>query len=367
MIQETSLENPFYLDILTGLHSHSMDYQAAKRNVELTPPTTPPLEAIKVPSESNVWHRRLNNWDPHHVVAAQGLCYTLADGRTVLDAVSGGAAVASVGHAHPSVIAALQQHLTQGIPTYAHTYAFTTSPAEELATLLIDSAPGMSKVLFVSSGSEANDSAMKLARQYHLERNDSQRTTYIARNMSYHGNTIGALSLSGHKTRRAPYEAILTDCVVKIPECHTYRGKASDESDESYLERLKLAYEAEFASIGGEKVIAVWAEPVVGAALGCATSVPGYFRMLRSLCDQHGALLVFDEVMSGIGRTGTYHAWEQEGVMPDIQVIAKGLGGGYAPIAAIMVSEKVTAAFKSGSGVFVNGHTYSVCCPVLPS
>lgn len=323
-------------------------------------PITPPESIMGDRPESHVWHRALNNWEPIKVIKASGLYYTLEDGRVVLDGVSGGAAVSSVGHAHPKVIAAMQEYLAQGCPSYAHTYAFTTSPAEELADLLVGDRPGgLDKVFFISSGSEANDSAMKMARQYHIENGQPERVNYIARDLSYHGNTIGALSLSGHKYRRAPYEPILSNCVGRVPACHTYRGKADGESDESYVERLSAAYEAEFERLGGSTVAAFWAEPVVGAATGCATAIPGYFPMLRRLCDKYGALLVLDEVMSGMGRTGSLHAWEQENVTPDIQVIAKGLGGGYAPISAVLASEKVTNVFKQGSGVFVNGHTYS--------
>jgi adenosylmethionine-8-amino-7-oxononanoate aminotransferase len=242
---------------------------------------------------------------------------------------------------------------------YAHTAIFSAESAERLADMLVGHAPGgLTHAYFVSSGSEAMEAALKIARQHFLEAGQPRRTRFIARRQSYHGNTLGALAAGGNAMRRAPYEPILSQAFSHVSPCYAYRDQRQGEDDAAYVARLAAELEAEFQRLGPDTVIAFCAETVVGATLGCATALPGYFRAMREVCDRHGALLILDEVMSGMGRTGTLHAWEQEGIHPDIQVIAKGLGGGYQPIGGILVHGRVIEALRRGSGSFKHGQTY---------
>ena len=304
---------------------------------------------------SQVLHRTVA-FEPDLVLHGDGIYLTLADGRRVVDA-SGGAAVACLGHGNGRVAAAVGKQAAK--LGYAHTGFFTSEPAEALAKLLVGHEPGgLSHAFFVSSGSEAMEAALKLARQYHMEAGQPGRTHVIARRQSYHGNTLGALAASGHVARRAPYEGVLSTGFSHVSPCFAYRCKRDAESDEVYVGRLTAELEAEFQRVGPERVMAFCAETMVGATAGCVAAVPGYFRAVRAVCDRHGALLILDEVMSGMGRTGTTHAWEQEAVNPDIQAIAKGLGGGYQPIGAILVSRRVIDVLAAGTGAFAHGHTY---------
>lgn len=304
---------------------------------------------------SRVLHRKLNT-DPAIAIKGEGLRLRAAAGWDVIDA-SGGAAVACLGHGNRRVIEAITRQVTE--LAYAHTVFFTCEAAEALADLLVGDEPGgLAKAYFVSSGSEAMEAALKVSRQYFLEIGQPQRTQFIARRQSYHGNTLGALGLGGNMARREPYAPILADCFNHVSPCFAYHGQAPDESDETYVARLEKELEAEFQLLGPDRVIAFVAETVVGATTGCVAAVPGYFKAVRAVCDRHGALLILDEVMCGMGRTGTLHAWEQEGVPPDVQTIAKGLGGGYQPIGAILVGRRLVDALSGGSGVFKHGHTY---------
>jgi adenosylmethionine-8-amino-7-oxononanoate aminotransferase len=293
---------------------------------------------------------------PDLAVSGDGLMLTLADGRQIMDA-SGGAAVAVLGHGNKRVAARIGAQA--GRLGYAHTGFFTSEPAEALADFLLAREPGgLSHAFFVSSGSEAMEAALKLARQYFLEIGEPRRTHVIARRQSYHGNTFGALAAGGNLARRAPYLDLLPHGFSHVSPCFPYHGQRVGETDADYVARLAGELDAEFRRVGPERVIAVCAETVVGATAGCVTATPGYFPAIRRVCDRHGALLILDEVMSGMGRTGTTHAWEQEAVAPDIQTIAKGLGGGYQPIGGILVSRRVIDALAGGSGSFVHGHTY---------
>lgn len=303
---------------------------------------------------SHVLHRGLA--PPGLAIAAEGLMLTLADGRRIIDA-SGGAAVACLGHGDRRVIEAMAAQA--GRVDYAHTAFVTSEPAERLADLLLGHEPGgLTHAFFVSSGSEAMESALKMARQFHVEHGEPDRTHFIARRQSYHGNTIGTMALSGHRARRAPYEPILPTGFSHVSPCFPYHGQGAGEGDAAYVARLADELEAEFQRVGPGRVAAFAAETVVGATTGCVAAVPGYFAAMRAVCDRHGALLILDEVMSGMGRTGTTHAWEQEGVAPDLQAVAKGLGGGYAAIGALLVGRRVVDALRHGSGAFVHGHTY---------
>ena len=255
-------------------------------------------------------------------------------------------------------------HVTQAIKdqldrvAFAHTGFFTSEPAERLADKLVSVAPeGLDRVYFVSGGSEAMESALKLARQYFIEVGQPQRTRVIARRQSYHGNTLGALATGGNAWRRAPFAPLLMD-VSHVSPCYAYRGKEDGESDGSYVDRLIAELEVEIARFGSENVMAFVAEPVVGATLGAVPSVGDYFRRVREVCDRHGILLILDEVMCGMGRTGTLFASEQLGIAPDICAVAKGLGAGYQPIGAMLCTAKIHDTIRDGSGFFQHGHTY---------
>jgi adenosylmethionine-8-amino-7-oxononanoate aminotransferase len=304
---------------------------------------------------SRLLHRTLHE-APHMAVGGQGMFIEMADGRRILDG-SGGAAVSCLGHGNTRVAAAVAEQMAK--VSYVHTGLFTNEAAEELAELVLGETPGgLTHAYFCSSGSEGMEAAIKLARQYFIEIGQPQRTRFIARRASYHGNTLGALSAGGNAMRRAPYAELLSPAFSHVSPCFSYRFQEAGESDADYIQRLEDELEAEFQRVGPDNVAAFCAEPVVGATTGCVTALPGYFQAMRRVCDRHGALLLLDEVMCGMGRTGTMHAWEQEGVTPDIQVIAKGLGGGYQPIGGILISGRVIDAFRAGSGAFMHGHTY---------
>ena len=283
-------------------------------------------------------------------------CYLFdTDGNKYLDA-SGGAAVSCLGHAHPTVIAALHAQLDS--LTYAHTSFFTSEPAESLAQRLIERAPaGLDRVYLVSGGSEAVEAALKLARQYFTEIGQPQRRKIIARRQSYHGNTLGALAAGGNQWRRAQFDPLLID-THHIAPCYAYRGQHADETEWDYGQRMANELEQKIIELGAENVMAFIAEPVVGATAGAVPPVDGYFKRIRDICDQYGVLLILDEVMCGMGRTGTLYACDQDGIAPDILCIAKGLGAGYQPIGAALCSAEIYGAIEQGSGFFQHGHTY---------
>jgi adenosylmethionine-8-amino-7-oxononanoate aminotransferase len=288
-------------------------------------------------------------------VSGSGIHIRDAAGKDYIDA-SGGSAVSCLGHGHPDVLAAMYAQLDR--LAYAHTSFFTTEVAEALGSDLIAHAPpGTSHVYFVSGGSEAIEASLKMARQYFVEKGEPQRRHFIARRQSYHGNTLGALAVGGNEWRRKQFAPLLIE-VEHVSPCFEYRGRRADETARQYGERLALELEARIDQLGPDTVIAFIAETVGGATAGCIPPVEGYFKRVREICDRHGILLILDEVMCGMGRTGTLHACEQEGIAPDLMAIAKGLGGGFAPIGAVLVGGKVFDAFEKGSGFFQHGHTY---------
>ncbi|WP_111878263.1 aspartate aminotransferase family protein [Paracidovorax anthurii] len=303
---------------------------------------------------THVFHRHLHHTPPV-AAAAQGLFIEDSAGRRYLDA-SGGAAVSCLGHAHPDVLAAMHAQIDR--LAYAHTSFFTTAVAEELADTLIASAPeGMGHVYFVSGGSEAVESALKMARQYFVEIGQPQRTHFIARRQSYHGNTLGALAVGGNAWRREPFAPLLAHA-THVSACYPYREQREGETPQQYGQRLADELDAAILAQGADRVIAFVAETVGGATAGVLTPVPGYLRAVREVCDCHGVLLILDEVMCGMGRTGTLYASEQEGVVPDLVTVAKGLGGGYQPVGAVLAQRRIVEAMSAGSGYFQHGHTY---------
>jgi adenosylmethionine-8-amino-7-oxononanoate aminotransferase len=303
---------------------------------------------------THVFHR-----DPRlkYPVAVRGEGAYLYDreGKRYLDA-SGGAAVSCLGHSDAAVTGAIQRQLEK-LP-FAHTSFFTNEPMEALADALIARAPkSFDKVYFVSGGSEAIEAALKLARQYFVEKGEPQRAHVIGRRQSYHGNTLGALAVGGNQWRRKQFEPLLIGATHVSP-CYAYRGKQPGESDGDYGERLAHELEAEIRRLGEKTVIAFVAETVAGATLGAVPPVPGYFKRVRDVCDRYGVLLILDEVMCGMGRCGTLWTFEQEGVVPDLVAVAKGLGAGYQAIGALLVSRQVCDTIQRGSGFFQHGHTY---------
>jgi len=290
------------------------------------------------------------------VIAGGEGCFLIdRSGKRYLDG-SGGAAVSCLGHGDREVLQAIKGQLDT--IAFAHTGFFTTSPAEGLAQLLIDNAPpGLERVYLLAGGSEATEAALKLARQYHLERGEPQRRRIVARRQSYHGNTLGALAVGGNPARRKPFEPLLME-VSHIEPCYAYREARPDESPEDYGRRAADALKAEFERLGPDTVMAFVAETVVGATLGAVPPAPGYLARIREICDEHGVLLILDEVMCGMGRTGHLFACAEDGVAPDILTIAKGLGGGYQPIGAMLCSGAIYEAVAEGSGSFKHGHTY---------
>jgi adenosylmethionine-8-amino-7-oxononanoate aminotransferase len=305
-------------------------------------------------NSTRVFHRHLHRTPPVAVSGA-GIWLTDSNGKQYLDA-SGGAAVSCLGHGHPDVLAAMHAQIDR--LAYAHTSFFTTQVAEELAEHLVARAPqGMSHAYFISGGSEGVEAAMKMARQYFVETGQPQRSHFIARRQSYHGNTLGALSVGGNQWRREPFAPILIPA-THVSACYPYREQQGHETPEQYGQRLARELDAAIERLGSGKVIAFIAETVGGATAGVLTPVPGYFKAVREVCDRHGVLLILDEVMCGMGRTGTLHACEQEDVVPDLLVVAKGLGGGYQPIGAVLAQKKIVEAMSQGSGFFQHGHTY---------
>jgi adenosylmethionine-8-amino-7-oxononanoate aminotransferase len=304
--------------------------------------------------ESHILHRQLRGNYPI-AAGAQGCWITDSAGKRYLDG-SGGAAVSCLGHGHSDVLAAMHAQIDR--IAYAHTSFFSTEVAERLADVLIGSAPaGISHAYLVSGGSEAMEAALKLARQYFVEKGEMQRARFIARRNSYHGNTLGALAVGGNQWRRRQFAPLLIE-VEHVSPTYAYRDQRDGESAEQYAERLARELSETIERVGGQNVIAFVAETVGGATSGALTAPPGYFKLVRDICDRHGILLILDEVMCGMGRTGTLHACQQEGIAPDLMAIAKGLGGGYQPVGAVLIGSKVIDAIGAGSGFFQHGHTY---------
>ena len=303
---------------------------------------------------SHIFARHCHSTPPV-AVSGEG-CYLIdRSGKRYLDG-SGGAAVSCLGHNDPVITSAIKTQLET--LAFAHTGFFTSEPAEALADLLIEHAPGeLDRVYLVSGGSEATEAAIKLARQYWVEKGEPRRSRLIARKQSYHGNTIGALSAGGNEWRRQQFGPLLLD-VSHIDPCYEYRYRREDESPEEYGLRAAQALEDEILRVGPDTVMAFMAEPVVGATAGALAPAPGYFRRIREICDRYGVLLILDEVMCGMGRTGSLFACEQDGVAPDILCIAKGLGAGYQPIGAMLCTAGIFDAIAGGSGFFQHGHTY---------
>ncbi len=303
---------------------------------------------------SHVFPRHTKNTPPV-AVGGEGCWLIDATGKRYLDG-SGGAAVSCLGHGDREIIEAVQAQMDK--LAFAHTGFLSSEPAEALADALIAKAPdGIDRVYFVSGGSEATEAAIKLARQYYLEIGRPSRSKLIARKQSYHGNTLGALAAGGNEWRRSQFAPLLAD-MTHVEPCYEYVHRRDDETAEEYGLRAAQSLEDEILRLGPETVMGFMVEPVVGATLGTVPPAPGYFKRIREICDKYGVLLILDEVMCGMGRTGSLFASEQEGINPDIICIAKGLGAGYQPIGAMLCSGAIYEAIENGSGFFQHGHTY---------
>ena len=306
---------------------------------------------------SHILYRENLNRTLPVAVAGDGPYLIDAAGKRYIDA-SAGAAVSCLGHSNEAVRAAIREQSDR--LAFAHSRFFTTEAAEKLADDLVAGAPGeLSKVWLTCGGSESVEAALKLTRQYFVESGQSQRKFVIARRQGYHGNTFGALSASGNIWRRRQFEPVLIDSIQHIAPCYAYRDKAAAETAEAYGLRMANELEAKIIALGTDKVAAFIAETVVGATLGAVAAAPGYFKRIREICDRYGVLLILDEVMCGMGRTGTRYACEQEGIAPDMLTVAKGLGAGYQPIGALLVGEKIHRAIERGGNVVMHGHTFT--------
>ncbi|KIW46434.1 uncharacterized protein PV06_02106 [Exophiala oligosperma] len=326
-------------------------------------PVPAPLEEAVPPA---LLHRSLRQ-APYLVKSAKGLAITLSDGRTVLDAC-GGAAVACLGHGNEEVLRAVTAQMSSGV-SYLHSLTYTTSAAEELAHALVDgphggSRFGLERAYLVNSGSEAMDAALKLARQYFFELDGpgTTRSHFVARRQAYHGTTVGAMNVSSNLPRKIPYANLQLPNVSWVTPAYQYQYSnwRQGETEGEFAARLVEELDAHFRSLGPDKVVAFIAEPLVGATSGCTPAPKGYFAGVRRVCDEHGVLLILDEVMCGMGRTGTQFAFEQEEgrVVPDIMTMGKGLGGGFAPVAGMLVHKKVLDVLRKGTSSFNHGHTY---------
>ena len=291
---------------------------------------------------------------PAHAVSAQGCYINDANGKRYLDG-SGGAAVSNCGHNHPTIVAAIRRQLDVVIDT--HNIFFTTDSQAQLAQHIYELSDGhFERSVFCSSGSEAVEVAIKMARQYHVERGDTERFHVISREKSYHGNTLGALSFAD--SARGPMFKPYFQEASKIPAYFPYRYQRDNETTDEYALRCADVLETEIERLGASTVSAFIVETVVGSTLGVMPTPPVYLQRIREICDRYGLLLIFDEVMCGAGRTGTFFAYEQELVRPDIVVMAKGLSGGHIPLSATCVTAAVYNAIEQGSGVLGSNHTY---------
>ncbi|QUJ69366.1 aspartate aminotransferase family protein (plasmid) [Photobacterium sp. GJ3] len=300
-----------------------------------------------------VINKKLNE-RPILLSGGDGVWLQDAAGNKILD-TCGGVAVSSLGHCHPKMIQAMKEHAH--MLSWAHAGSFTTHAAEALGEFLVERSGGLGKIQFLSGGSEAVEVAMKAAYQYHCENGQPSRTQFISRRQSYHGSTFGALALSGNLERQSIFTPLLSQTEFVSP-CYAYRDQRADESDEQYVHRLAHELESRIQSIGAENVAAFIAEPVVGSTNGAVPAVKGYLRAMKAVCERHGVLLMLDDVMSGMGRTGYLFAHLEDDVQPDIVVIGKGLAAGYQPISAYLLSDTIHDVLAQGSGILRNGQTH---------
>ena len=292
---------------------------------------------------------------PLHLTGGNGVWLHAKDRAPILD-TCGGVVVSSLEHRHPRIRDAMIREAEN--TAWAHAGSFTSDSAEKLAQFLIDRAgPGLSHVQFLSGGSEAMELAVKVAYQYHCERGESTRQRFISRRYSYHGSTLGTLALSYNPMRRGVFDPLLPS-VEFVSPCNAYRDKHDNESDKEYVSRLADELDQTILSLGSHNVAAFVAEPVVGSTNGAVPAISGYFKAIREICDRHGVLLILDDVMSGMGRTGSLFSHHKDGIIPDIVAIGKGLAAGYQPISGYVLAPHIYATLRDGSGILQNGQTH---------
>lgn len=287
--------------------------------------------------------------------SGEGIYVTDDAGRRYLDSCSG-VAVTNLGYNHPRVITALQQQAAK--LAYVYGGVFRNEAAEELATFLIERSPGLDKAYFLCSGSEIVEIALKTALQYFVERNQPSKRLVISRRQNYHGSTLGVLSISGNIQRRDIFDSILASGNF-VSSCYAYRNQRAGETEADYAQRLADELEAKILELGPDNVAAFIAETVVGSTSGAVPPVKGYFQRIRKVCDKYDVLLILDEVMCGMGRTGSLFACSQDDVRPDILTVGKGLAAGYQPISAMLVRQPIYDAIEAGSGALRNGQTFA--------
>ena len=306
------------------------------------------MAATAIGSDATKVFPRFLDLEYPSIERGDGVWLTTTDGRRILDACSGGAMVACLGHGVPEIVDAFVEQANR--ISYFYNHHFTSEPQERLADLLLEVvAPGMARVRLVSGGSEANETALQLARLYHVERGDTRRWRVISQAQSYHGSTMGTLALNGRSALREPYTPYLASHLHIPPS--TWRF---DPSGEAALEELDRRLE----EAGPETVAAFFCEPVGAAALPAASPPDRFWKGLEERRDEHGFLICFDEVVSGIGRVGSWLAADQLPIEPDIVAIGKGLGAGYAPLGAVLCRQHVYEAIDRGSREFDLGHTW---------
>ncbi|MCA5967996.1 aspartate aminotransferase family protein [Pseudomonas syringae pv. syringae] len=302
---------------------------------------------------SKLIYKNLNT-SPILAVGGKGCWLEDATGKLYLD-TCGGVAVSSLGHNHPRIIAAFERETKK--LAWAHAGSFTTHAAEALAERLVAASGGLARAQFLSGGSEVMELAMKVAFQYQCERGLPNKSMFISRLQSYHGSTLGTLSISGNPQRQSVFGRLLPPAEFVSP-CYAYRDQRPDEDEEQYATRLADELDQKIRTLGSENVAAFFAETVVGSTSGAVPAVQGYFRKIKAVCDQHDVLLILDEVMAGMGRTGQMFAYADEGIVPDMVAVGKGLAAGYMPISALLISDKVHSVMARGSGVLGNGQTH---------
>ena len=297
------------------------------------------------------------------VASAKGVHITDTTGKIYLDACSG-AVVANLGHGLAEINDAINAQLAK--VAFAHTSQFVSEVGLELAAKVVAlTPPGFrdgARAYFMSGGSEAVETAIKMARSYFVHRGENARTICFSRHQSYHGSTFGALSATGHPARRKPYVAMLRSSAHVLAD-YKYRCKCGFGPGPCLKDECSIAaaneLEDAIISAGSDNVMAFIAEPIVGATLGAAVPGPAYFPRIREICDKYGILFIADEVMTGFGRTGTTFGMNHFGVVPDIIALGKGMAAGYQPLAAVLASGRVVKAFEESTGVFEHGFTYS--------
>ncbi len=302
---------------------------------------------------SCVIYKNLNQ-HPVDIAGGEGVWLHDKQGKRWLD-TCGGVAVSSLGHCHPRIVAAMQREASA--LSWAHAGSFTTEAAEALAEWLVTRSGGMAKAQFLSGGSEAIELALKVAWQYQHERGKPHKTHIIARRQNYHGSTFNTLAISGNLQRRGIYESLLPE-VTFVSPCYAFRDQRGEETDEAYTDRLAQELEQQILSTGSDNVCAFVAETVVGSTAGAVPPVAGYFRKIQQVCQRHDVLLILDEVMAGMGRTGAYFAYQDDGIVPDMVAVGKGLAAGYQPISALLIKAHIHQVIADGTGVLANGQTH---------